>query len=356
MKKVIILIAIIFLFLVFLIFFQTERCEGTIKNIIYVGGSGSGNYSSIQSAVDNASEGDTIFVYNGTYYENVIVNKTINIVGENKENTIINGPINNVTDNLLIVFYVSANHVNISSFTIKNNVIDFDLPQLSIFSVGILIKANNITIQGNIIKENTFGISLDNSFYNNITTNIMTDNFIQINLLGSSENIVENNDITKNNQKPSKFLQVNKSVGVSLDMAYNNTIINNTILNISGIGIQSSSTCENNLFYYNNFINNTENANDSGNNRWDNGQHGNYWDDYNESDKNNDGIGDIYYNIPNGNNKDNFPLMMPYDGTFRLKEFYVDYQSVFSMLIIGMILVIIFLIPIAYLWNKKTKF
>jgi len=356
MKRVIILTAIIFLFLVFFIFFQVERCEGTIKNIIYVGGSGPGNYSSIQSAIDNASEGDTIFVFNGTYYENVIVNKTINIVGENKENTIINGPINNVTDNLLIVFYVSANHVNISSFTITNNVIDFDLPQPSIFSIGILIKANNTTIQGNIIKENTFGISLDNSFYNNITTNIMTDNFIQINLLGSSENIVENNDITKNNQKPSKFLQVNERVCVSLDIAYNNTIINNTISNISGIGIQSTSTCENNLLYYNNFINNTENANDSGNNRWDNGQQGNYWDDYNESDKNNDGIGDIYYNIPNGNNKDKFPLMMPYDGTFRLKEFYVDYQSVFTMLIIGMILVIIFLIPIAYLWNKKTKF
>jgi len=356
MKRVIILTAIIFLFLVFFIFFQVERCEGTIKNIIYVGGSGPGNYSSIQSAIDNASEGDTIFVFNGTYYENVIVNKTINIVGENKENTIINGPINNVTNNLLIVFYVSANYVNISSFTITNNVIDFDLPQPSIFSIGILIKANNTTIQGNIIKENTFGVSLDNSFYNNITTNIMTDNFIQINLLGSSENIVENNDITKNNQKPSKFLQVNESVGVSLDIAYNNTIINNTISNISGIGIQSSSTCENNLLYYNNFINNTENANDSGINRWDNGQHGNYWDDYNESDKNNDGIGDIYYNIPNGNNKDKFPLMMPYDGTFRLKEFYVDYQSVFTMLIIGMILVIIFLIPIAYLWNKKTKF
>ena len=356
MKRVIILTAIIFLFLVFFIFFQVERCEGTIKNIIYVGGSGPGNYSSIQSAIDNASEGDTIFVYNGTYYENVIVNKTINIVGENKENTIINGPISNVTDNLLIVFYVSANHVNISSFTITNNATDFDLPQPSIFSIGILIKANNTTIQGNIIKENTFGISLDNSFYNNITTNNMTDNFIQINLLGSSENIVENNDITKNNQKPSKFLQVNESVGVSLDIAYNNTIINNTISNISGIGIQSSSTCENNLLYYNNFINNTENANDSGNNRWDNGQHGNYWDDYNQSDKNNDGIGDIYYNIPYGNNKDKFPLMMPYDGNFRLKEFYVDYQSVFTMLIIGMILVIIFLIPIAYLWNKKTKF
>ena len=70
---------------------------------------------------------------------------------------------------------------------------------------------------------------------------------------------------------------------------------------------------------------------------------------------NNDGIGDLTYNIPNGNNKDRYPLMMPYDGTFRLKEFYVDLSSVITMLIVGMILVIIFLIPIAYFWNKKTK-
>jgi len=355
MKRVIVLITTFFLFLTIFVFFQIERGEGTIKNIFYVGGSGPGNYSSIQNAIDNASEVDTIFVYNGTYYENVIVNKTINIIGENKETTIINGRINGVNDNFLIVFYVSANQVNISGFTITNRILDYDLLQSSIFGVGILIKANNTTIQGNIIKENTFGISLDNSFYNKITTNIIIDNYIQINLLGSSENIIENNEITNYNQNPNNFLQLNENAGISLDIAYNNTIVNNTISNISGIGIKLSYLCENNSIYYNNFINNTENANDSGNNSWDNGQYGNYWDDYNESDKNNEGIGDIHYNIPNGNNKDKFPLMMPYDGTFRLKEFYVDLTSVLIMLVIGMILVIVFLIPIAYLWNKKTK-
>jgi hypothetical protein len=36
-------------------------------DILYVGGSGEGNYSTIQDAVDNASDGDTVFVYNGTY-------------------------------------------------------------------------------------------------------------------------------------------------------------------------------------------------------------------------------------------------------------------------------------------------
>ena len=46
-------------------------------NILYVGGNGPNNYTKIQDAIDDASNGDTIFVYNGTYYENVIINKII---------------------------------------------------------------------------------------------------------------------------------------------------------------------------------------------------------------------------------------------------------------------------------------
>ena len=36
-------------------------------NWLYVGGSGPGNYSVIQDAVDNASDGDTVYVYHGIY-------------------------------------------------------------------------------------------------------------------------------------------------------------------------------------------------------------------------------------------------------------------------------------------------
>lgn len=69
------------------------------SRILYVGGDGPGNYSKIQDAIDNASNGDTVFVYNGIYYENLVVDKSINLQGENKEYTIIDG------DNIETFYY-----------------------------------------------------------------------------------------------------------------------------------------------------------------------------------------------------------------------------------------------------------
>ena len=61
-------------------------------NTLYVGGSGPNNYSSIQSAVNDANPGDTVFVYNGTYYETVYIDKNdITLLGEDKNITIIDG-------------------------------------------------------------------------------------------------------------------------------------------------------------------------------------------------------------------------------------------------------------------------
>ena len=55
-------------------------------NTLYVGGSGPGNYTSIQDAIDNASDGNTIFIYNGKY-DGFTANKTLNIIGESRNDT-----------------------------------------------------------------------------------------------------------------------------------------------------------------------------------------------------------------------------------------------------------------------------
>ena len=68
------------------------------------------------------------------------------------------------------------------------------------------------------------------------------------------------------------------------------------------------------MIYHNNFINNEQNAYDGCNNTWDNDypSGGNFWDDYNGTDEDEDGIGDTPYPIPGGDNDDRYPLMEPY--------------------------------------------
>jgi len=84
----------------------------SLGDILYVGGSGPGNYSTIQDAIDAASEGDTIFVYSGTYYESLQIDKTVTLTGEDKNNTFIDGDgSGNVVD-------VTADSVNINGFTV----------------------------------------------------------------------------------------------------------------------------------------------------------------------------------------------------------------------------------------------
>ncbi|MCD6572558.1 MAG: hypothetical protein J7K95_00485, partial [Thermoplasmata archaeon] len=84
---------------------------------LYVGGSGPNNYTHIQDAIDNASNGDTIFVYSGIYYENVVVNKSIELRGENAKETIIDGMKKNKT-----IFIITSN-ISVYNFTIKNGTI-----------------------------------------------------------------------------------------------------------------------------------------------------------------------------------------------------------------------------------------
>ena len=110
-------------------------------NTLYVGGSGEGNYTRIQDAIDNASDEDTVFVYaySSPYYENVVVNKSIFLLGENRDTTVIDGYENGN------VVYVTADGVTISGFTIMNGKDDY-------IHAGVDIYANYTEISRNIIE------------------------------------------------------------------------------------------------------------------------------------------------------------------------------------------------------------
>jgi len=124
---------------------------------IYVSIDGSEDYIKIQDAIDNANIGDTVYVYNGSYYENIIIGKEIILTGEDKTNTIING--NN--DNII---HISSDNVEVNGFTIKNGL------------NGIYItNSSDCTISLNTIIDNNIGISIDNLSSDNI---IFHNNFI----------------------------------------------------------------------------------------------------------------------------------------------------------------------------------
>jgi nitrous oxidase accessory protein NosD len=73
------------------------------------------DYPTIQAAINSANNGDTVFVRSGTYYENVVVNKTLNLIGENRNSTIVDG---NNTGNVVTLV---SNNVNVCGFTFRKS-------------------------------------------------------------------------------------------------------------------------------------------------------------------------------------------------------------------------------------------
>jgi len=160
-------------------------------NTLYVGGTGEGNYTYIQKAINDAVDGDTVFVYDDSspYYEHVKVNKLINLIGENRETTVIDG------GGRVDVVYISTDRVTVSGFTIQNSGDE-------LYDAGIQICSNSNTITGNTITANNhYGIFLSSSSDNTITGNTISDNDCGICLLWeSSNNNIIGNNITSNNE------------------------------------------------------------------------------------------------------------------------------------------------------------
>jgi parallel beta-helix repeat protein len=276
--------------------------ENAGATTLYVGGIGPNNYTAIRDAIENASIGNTVFVFNGIYKEQVLVDKTVTLVGEDVDATLIE--VNSTGRGM----YVVADWVNISGFTFVAK----PWPPTStpiIFGVE-LYQSSNCTIVNNKFQTNKKGIYLVESSYNLVADNYAINNWDSIFLLDSDYNVVLNNTAYSSNEN-----------GIHLTASHHNVIAGNNASGNGGDGIHLFSSNDNTIFH-NYVFGNLGPSFDDGENCWDNcyPSGGNYWDVYSGTDTmsgsdqdvpGSDGIGDIAFDIPGGTNQDRYPLMSP---------------------------------------------
>jgi len=320
----------ILLSLSFFVSVKTEHVSAVSSTIIKI----PDDYGTIQEAIDASALGDVIYVYNGTYHEHLEINKSVSLVGQSPDTTIIDG------DGLGTIIHVSEENVSVSGFTIRNGQIGIHLQNCSDATVkenaittnffdgiritssgNIIIKDNNIEqiSQNCIFLQNSDHSLLD---HNNITSNSRWSQGILLHY--SNNNIVSCNTVrgvapkgneggivllySNNNTLSKNFIINNNWCGISLRRSNNIIVYGNTIVKHNWFGI-SLGYSYNSQIYHNNFIDNYYQASvESANATWDSACLGNYWSNYVGVDNDSDGIGDTSYQIDNVN-IDKFPLM-----------------------------------------------
>jgi parallel beta-helix repeat protein len=314
---------------------QPVKADGT--GTIYINTDGSMSPpTALISTVDNIT-----YTFTGNIFNESIVIQRDNIVLDGVCYTLqgngsgigldLSGITNVTTQNIQITDFDEGVQLNSASSNVisGNNITGNKYEGMLLTSSNLnIISGNNVTgtLSGN-------GIELESCSNNMISFNNVAGNYGRGILLSSSDNntfyandvalnllfCIELFDYSDYNVISGNNIANNSPYGIKLDYySDNNTISeNNMVTNADGMGIQVSSG---NIIYHNNFVNSSRyiNANQVqsdglSSNAWDNGypSGGNYWSDYNGSDDNKDGIGDIPY-IIDANNADRYPLMASY--------------------------------------------
>ncbi|MDD5418987.1 MAG: NosD domain-containing protein, partial [Methanomicrobiaceae archaeon] len=307
---------------------------------------------SIQDAIDNATAGDTIIVNNGTYSEEILIDKQLTMTGSG-------WPVIDSSDNGVTI---TADGVHVEGFDVRNagsygiyvtscntEIVGNRLSSNAVAGIG-LGGASGTIVSGNEVTNNPwYGIWLKNSDDNLISGNNASSNGAEwgdgygIYLLNSNANVISENTVTDNNNygieiADSRDNEISKNTirqngletgaaGIYLDSADNTTVTRNTLNgNDYGVYLYGAGQSTPNVFYLNSFQNSESDHVDkiSSTTSWESPSEitytyhsvqytnhtGNYWDTYTGSDDDGDGIGDTEIPfIPCSSNNDWHPLV-----------------------------------------------
>jgi len=196
-------------------------------------------YSTIQEAIDNAVDGDIVFVRAGTYCEHVIVDKMLSLMGEDANTTVVDGGgTGHVID-------IVSDNVNFTGFTVRGSGSLF-YPELD---AGVTLNGTRgCRIAGNNFLDNGgMGIHLFSSTQNVVSGNNLTRNALfAIDLMASSDNIVSSNVAVSN-----------QNMGIGMHASSHNNIVSENIVTDNRYGLESNNV-RNCTISSNNLVNNSE--------------------------------------------------------------------------------------------------
>jgi parallel beta-helix repeat protein len=213
------------------------------------------DHKSVQAAIDAASPGDLIEVREGTYYENVDLNKPLILQGTDADErgvvldaggkgSAITISANGATVAGLVVTNSSCSGILVHS---DDNII-FSVSAIDNEYCGIRLEGsrNNTVEDSNFSRNGAIGITLKDSEYNRILSNTANENADNgIELEESSENLIANNSISGSGND-----------GIELKGSKNNCILSNHATgNMDGLCLELSSDgnqISDNNFSYNN--------------------------------------------------------------------------------------------------------
>jgi len=355
--------------------FIIQRVRAEPRTLI-VDDDGPADYHTIQEAIDNSYEGDTIFVRSGLYSEHISVPWAVDlrICGEDRSSTIIDGNWSGA-----IVTILGGSNVTFAHFTVRNagwtsweddNGIrlkwsnstlvtdctvtgcafgirewsEFWAPHGAMIGHWNVISGNTVSDCSQIAIGSTHDSSLDHVIANNTITNssnqgIYFNNPYNMQIIGNHVLGTESQSIPcgihlqvgpegggSNNTITGNSIEYCEN-GIGLDYADNNVVKENTVENCS-CGVYLGSGSSGNIVYHNNFIGNAF-VSDAGSNFWDNGCEGNYWSDYAGTDLDKDGVGDT--ELP-WSGVDYYPLMNRYwNGADINHDLKVDVKDVYAV-------------------------